>query len=61
MSCTWVHVCPDGIGSWWESSCGVAGNEPMHGWDFCPFCGEKLERIEGAKNTEQANQPDSGE
>ena len=60
MACIWEHVCPDGIDSWWESSCGVAGNEPMQGWVFCPFCGEKIKKYsEGAKNTEQQVQPDN--
>ena len=47
--CEWIHVVPDGIGTWWESSCGLLGNPPSEDWRFCPECGGKIVRSEEVK------------
>lgn len=41
-ACEWVHVIPDGIGSWYESSCGLIGDGPNQSWKHCPECGKKI-------------------
>jgi hypothetical protein len=45
LPCKWKIVYPDGVSSWWESSCNMAGAEPKIGWEFCPFCGKKILKI----------------
>ena len=42
--CNWAQICIDGIGSWWESSCGVNGDSPDDSFIFCPLCGGKIEK-----------------
>lgn len=44
--CEWVHVVPDGIPTWWESSCGLNGEGPNYAWRFCPECGGKIVKSE---------------
>lgn len=31
------------IDTGWDSTCGYATGVPAHGWEYCPFCGRKIE------------------
>lgn len=42
--CEWEHVCPDGVSSWWESSCCASGEKPIG--KYCSFCGKKIKLID---------------
>lgn len=29
--------------TWFESTCGVSGRKPLEDWQYCPYCGKRLE------------------
>lgn len=50
MNSHWTLIEPDGVSSWWESSCGMSGEKPDENWLQCPFCGVGINQLDNKKD-----------
>ena len=47
QACTWTFDGSDGAGQWWRSGCDGCRKRRHPMYEFCPYCGLRLETKEG--------------